>query len=91
MKKLLATLAAALVLAPAASAITGQQRVLILQVTWGPQPWPAAQGRESLSEAAAYIRSASFGRTWIDGTATEWLQVSPAPRGLQHPCRRGRG
>ena len=79
--KLLAALAAALVLAPAASAITGQQRVLILQVTWGPQPWPAAQGRESLAEAAAYIRSASFGRTWIDGTATEWLQVLPGPPG----------
>jgi hypothetical protein len=75
----LAALVAALVLAPAASAITGQQRVLIMQVTWGPQPWPAAQGRESLSEAAAYIRSASFGRTWIDGTATEWLQALPGP------------
>ena len=77
--RFLVVLVAALVLAPAASAITGQQRVLIMQVTWGPQPWPAAQGRESLGEAAAYIRSASFGRTWIDGTATEWLQALPGP------------
>jgi hypothetical protein len=77
--KFLVALVVALVLVPSAPAITGQQRVLIMQVTWGPQPWPAAQGRESLSEAAAYIRSASFGRTWIDGTATEWLHALPGP------------
>ena len=72
---------AALALAPAASGISGQQRVLMLQVTWGPEPWLAEQGRDSLNAAAAYIRSASFGRTWIDGTATEWLHVLSGPPG----------
>jgi Gametolysin peptidase M11 len=77
--KLLAAVAAALVLSPAASAVTGQQRVLLMQVTWGPEPWPAAHGQESLDEARAYIRSASFGRTWVDGTATPWLRALPGP------------
>ena len=76
---LLATLALALALTPAAGAVTGQQRVLLMQVTWGPEPWPAAHGQASLDEAAAFIRSASFGRTWIDGQATPWLRALPAP------------
>jgi len=79
--RLLTAIAVALVLAPAASGITGQQRVLVLQVTWGPQPWAAAQGREALAAAGAYIRSASFGRTWIDGTATDWLHALTGPPG----------
>ena len=77
--KLLATVLAALVLAPAAGAVTGQQRVLLMQVTWGPEPWPAAHGQAALDEAGAYIRSASFGRTWVDGEATRWLRVLPGP------------
>lgn len=77
--RLLPTLLAALALAPAAGAVTGQQRVLLMQVTWGPEPWPAAHGQRSLDEAAAFVRSASFGRTWIDGAATPWLRALPGP------------
>ena len=75
--KLLAVLLAALVLAPAAGAVSGEQRVLILQVTWGPEPWTTEHTRASLDEAAAYIRSGSFGRTWVVGDVTPWLHALP--------------
>jgi hypothetical protein len=73
---------AALVVAVAGSgaaqaAVLGEQRVLIMLVTWGPQPYPQAQAVAALDEAAAYMRSASFGRTWIVGEVTPWMQALP--------------
>jgi hypothetical protein len=76
--KLLATALAALALAPsAAGAVTGEQRVLLLLVTWGPEPYSVEHARASLDETAAYMRSVSFGRTWIAGEVTPWLHALP--------------
>jgi hypothetical protein len=75
-------LLAALVLAagagPAPAAVLGEQRVLVVLVTWGPEPYSQATARGALDEAAAYMRSASFGRTWIVGEVTPWLRALTA-------------
>ena len=62
----------------APAAVLGEQRVLVVLVTWGPEPYSQATARGALDEAAAYVRSASFGRTWIVGEVTPWLRVLTA-------------
>ncbi|HEU6444400.1 MAG TPA: hypothetical protein VFL61_05010 [Gaiellaceae bacterium] len=70
---------AALVQAGAASSATlGEQRVLLMLTTWGPEPYTPAQIRGQLDEAAAYMRSTSFGKTWIAGEVTPWLHALPS-------------
>jgi hypothetical protein len=59
----------------APSAMLGEQRVLLMLVTWGPEPYTVAQARQTLDETAAFVRSASFGRTSIVGEVTPWLHV----------------
>jgi hypothetical protein len=56
-------------------AVLGEQRVLLVLVTWGPEPYTVAHARQTLDETAAYVRSASFGRTWIVGEVTPWLHA----------------
>jgi hypothetical protein len=79
----LAALAVAVACPGAAhTAVLGEQRVLIMLVTWGPQPYPREQAQAALDESAAYMRSASFGRTWIVGEVTPWMQaLSARPSG----------
>jgi hypothetical protein len=80
-------LLAALVLAagagPAPAAVLGEQRVLIVLATWGPEPYSQATARAALEETAAYMQSASFGRTWIVGEVTPWLHSLTAQPGCE--------
>jgi hypothetical protein len=69
---------AALALVPGSSAITGEQRLLLILVTWGPEPYPQADAHEALTAVGPYIRGASFGRTWVEGDVTPWLRALPA-------------
>ena len=71
---LLAVLVLAVGAGPAPAAVLGEQRVLIVLATWGPEPYSQATARAALDEAAAYMRSVSFGRTWIVGEVTPWLR-----------------
>jgi hypothetical protein len=65
-----------LVLPSGASAATlGEQRVLMMLTTWGPEPYTPAELRASLDEAAAYMRSVSYGKTTIVGEVTPWLHA----------------
>ena len=69
---------AALAVVPGSGAITGEQRLLLVLVTWGPEPYPQAEAREALTDVGPYIRGASFGRTWVEGDVTPWLRALPA-------------
>ena len=57
------------------AATLGEQRVLLMLTTWGPEPYAPATIRAELDETAAYMRSVSFGRTWIVGDVTPWLHA----------------
>jgi hypothetical protein len=78
----------ALILPGAASeAVVGDQRVLLMLVTWGPEPWTQARAQAMLDETAAFVRSASYGKTSIAGEVTPWLHALPGkppcdPRGI---------
>jgi hypothetical protein len=72
---------------PASEAVLGQQRVLLMLVTWGPEPWTQARAQAELDETAAYVHSASYGKTSITGEVTPWLHTLPRkpecdPRGI---------
>ncbi|HEU4942696.1 MAG TPA: hypothetical protein VFT18_05475 [Gaiellaceae bacterium] len=74
--------AAVLASAGAASPATlGEQRVLIMLTTWGPEPYAPDQIRGQLDEAAAYMRSTSYGKTWLTGEVTPWLHALPSKPG----------
>lgn len=72
---ILATVVALVWTAPASPATLGEQRVLLILTTWGPEPYTQAQIRGQLDEAAAFMRSTSFGKTWITGEVTPWLHA----------------
>jgi hypothetical protein len=61
--------------AGASAATLGEQRVLLILTTWGPEPYTPAAIRAELDEAAAYMRTASFGKTWLTGDVTPWLRA----------------
>lgn len=61
--------------ASASAAPLGEQRVLLILTTWGPEPYAPNHIRGQLDEAAAYIRSSSFGKTWLAGEVTPWLHA----------------
>jgi hypothetical protein len=63
--------------APSSQAVLGEQRVLLVLVTWGPEPWTRARAQAELDETAAYVQSASYGKTSITGEATPWLHALP--------------
>jgi hypothetical protein len=76
---LAAAFVAACVTAPSApAAVAGEQRVLIVLITWGAEPYSQESARTALDETAAFVRSASFGQTWIVGEVTPWLHALPA-------------
>ena len=59
-----------------AAVIAGEQRLLVMLLTWGPEPYTAEEARQIVfEESAEYIRSVSFGRTTITGQSTGWLHV----------------
>jgi hypothetical protein len=81
-------LVAAAVLASAGTAspaTLGEQRVLLMLTTWGPEPYTPAQIRSQLDEASAYMRSVSYGKTWLVGEVTPWLRALPAQPACNPP------
>jgi hypothetical protein len=80
---LAAVLAAALaLLAPAASAqleagVAGEQRILLVLVTWGPEPLSVAEARAAAAETEDYVREASFGRASLSVDVRGWAHVLP--------------
>src|SRR5215208_215634 len=83
MRRSLATIvavAAALVAAPAVAAFPthGEQRVLILPATWGPQPFSRGEIEAVASETDEWVRRTSFGTAWLSTVTTPWLQVPSA-------------
>lgn len=74
--------------AGAPAATLGEQRVLMMLTTWGPEPYAPATIRAELDEAAAYIRSVSFGKTWIAGEVTPWLHALASKPGCDTAASR---
>jgi hypothetical protein len=70
-----ALLACAAGIAGPAQGIEGEQRLLVLLVTWGPEPYSRSQAEAVLAETASFVRSASFERTSIVGDVTPWLHA----------------
>jgi hypothetical protein len=62
-------------------ATLGEQRILLMLTTWGPEPYAPAQIRGQLDEAAAFVRSTSYGKTWLTGEVTPWLHALPSRPG----------
>jgi hypothetical protein len=79
----LAALAVLLFPCGASAATLGEQRVLLMLTTWGPEPYARAEIRAQLDEAAAYMRSVSFGKTSIAGEVTPWLHALDGQSGCQ--------
>ena len=79
---LVAVLAAALWAAPAeAQVVHGEQRVLVVLSTWGPQPFGVDEVHTAIRQADAFVRRSSFGRARLHGTVTRWLNVLTPPAG----------
>jgi len=82
--RLLAVLALlAVLLVPGArggtKAMKGDQRVLVVLATYGPQPYTVASVRDSLRQSSAFFERASFGQTRLRATVTPWLTAFAGP------------
>jgi hypothetical protein len=85
MRPLVAALVLACVLATGASAAVSQsgptlgaQRIAVVLATWGPEPVSVEEARRAIAETEAYIREASFGRSWLDVELRGWVRALPA-------------
>lgn len=57
-------------------AFKGEQKVLVVPVTWGPQPATIEEiHRVVFAETDAFMRAASYGKTWLVGDVTPWQAV----------------
>ncbi len=76
----------ALTLAPGASGapkvdgapvvpITGEQRVLVVLATWGPEPFSPAEVRRVLEQSDLFLRGSSYGKVSLRATVTPWLAI----------------
>jgi hypothetical protein len=92
-----AFLGLALALAPSAGTsltppIIGAQRVLVVLVTWGPQPFTRDEVQHVVfDEADAFYRESSYGKAWLTGTVTPWLKAFEASPGCSIPVIRTAG
>jgi hypothetical protein len=58
---------------PGRGAFKGEQRVLVVPVTWGPQPATVEEiNHVVFAETDAFMRAASYGKTWLVGDVTPW-------------------
>lgn len=65
-----------------AETIFGPQRVLVVPVTWGPEPFTQEQLRRAVfDDAASFVRASSYGRASITGAITPWLHAMSPPSG----------
>ena len=54
----------------------GAQTILVINVTWGPQPYTTdAIRRAVFEESDAYVREVSFGEASLSGEVTPWLPI----------------
>ena len=65
-------------LSAARAQAVGEQRVLVLLATWGPQPWTRPEVQQAFSEADRFLRKSSFGQLGLRGDVTDWLPGYPA-------------
>ena len=57
----------------------GEQRYLMILVTWGPEPYTVEHVRNLVfNETDAFTRRQSFGASWIVGDVTPWLNAFPS-------------
>ena len=62
-----------------ATEMLGEQRVLVVAVTWGPEPFAQEQIRRTVfDDASAWYREASYDQTWLTGDVTPWLHAFAA-------------
>jgi hypothetical protein len=72
-----------------AEPVVGPQHVLVILGTWGPQPFTRADVQHAVfDEADAFYRSESYGRAWLTGTVTPWLQAFSGPVSCSVPAIR---
>src|SRR5215218_7140784 len=83
-----AAVAASLTCAQAAAAFPthGEQRVLILPATWGPQPFSVAEIEAVARATDEWVRRTSFGAASLSPVTTPWLRV-PSAGGACNPSR----
>lgn len=85
MRILFAGVALAAVLACQAHAASGQvagdtlgeQRILLVLATWGPEPVTVEAAREAVAETAAYVREASLGKASLAVDVRGWVRALP--------------
>ena len=55
----------------------GEQRLLILRLTWGPErdELSEAEIARSVERASAHVRESSYGKTWLTHETTRWLHA----------------
>ncbi len=60
-----------------AVAPAGEQRLLILRLTWGPETPELSEDAvaSSVERASEHIRASSYGRAWLTHETTRWLHV----------------
>jgi hypothetical protein len=76
---LLALVCCVLAVPAGATTMLGEQRVLVILVTWGPQPFAQDTVREIVfDETSEFIREASYGKAWLAGDVTPWLRALPS-------------
>ena len=72
--------------------ILGPQSVLVVLVTWGPQPFTRNEVQHVVfDEADAFYRQSSYGKAWLTGTVTPWLKAFEASPGCSIPLIRTAG
>lgn len=69
----------ALLLAPPAAPVTGQQRVLLVLATWGPEPYGSTQIQSVVKEAERFVETSSGGRLALRIDVTRWSDVLVRP------------
>lgn len=69
----------ALFLATPGAAATGQQRVLLVLTTWGPEPYGPGQIQSVVREAERFVQTSSFGRLTLRIDVTRWSDVLVRP------------
>lgn len=78
---------------PGRGAFKGEQKVLVVPVTWGPQPATVEEiHRVVFVETDAFMRAASYGKTWLVGDVTPWQSAYSArpecdPRAIASTAR----
>ena len=92
-----ALLGLTLTLAPSAGSslappILGAQSVLVVPVTWGPEPFTRDEIQHVVfDETDAFYRASSYGKAWLTGTVTPWLEAFPGPLTCSLPLIRSAG